>query len=139
MNFLYTVGKTKMRHTDFHISLTIQLATIFTCQGDHFHPFFTGSSNSFNHVSGVTGSGNTQQNIPFLPYCFHIAGENRLITKIITHAGNMADIRDSDSRITRTVFTITPRQFFCKVHGIAVRAAITTRKYFATRFKRVSQ
>ncbi|CQV56438.1 Uncharacterised protein [Salmonella enterica subsp. enterica serovar Typhi] len=51
----------------------------------------------------------------------------------------MANIRNRNCRVARTIFTITTCQLFSKVHRIAMGAAVTAGKYLTTRFKTVSQ
>ena len=51
----------------------------------------------------------------------------------------MADVRDSDRRVARTVFAIASGQLFGEVHRVAMGAAVTARKYLTAGFEAVCQ
>ncbi len=57
MNFLNTIGITEVAVREFQYPPFPPFAAVFTGQRDHFHAFFTGRGNRFNHVTRVADVG----------------------------------------------------------------------------------
>ncbi len=75
VNFLNAIGITEVWNADFNVRCTVHLTAIFPGQGDHFHALLTRGGDRFDHVSGVTGRGDTEKHIAFTAYGFNVAGK----------------------------------------------------------------
>ncbi|MNP37264.1 hypothetical protein D3C76_1307040 [compost metagenome] len=62
-----------------------------------------------------------------------------IVTEVVTHAGDVANVRNRNCRVARTVFTVATGQLFREVHGVAMGAAVTAGKHFTAGFETVCQ
>ena len=137
MHLLDPIGIAKMRNPDLDIRQPRHFAAILTGQGYGFDALALGRFNGAQDIARIAAGGNTQQHITLPSHRFHIAGEHKLIAKIIGHTGEMAGIRDSDTGITGAIFAITPGQLFSEMHRITMGAAIPTRQHLTLLPERV--
>lgn len=71
MKFLYLIGLC-LRHMDTDVRIVLEFVLLLTCKTDDLHATGLSYNRCIKHILAVTGSGDSEKNIPFLAEIIHL-------------------------------------------------------------------